>query len=100
MKLFKGEIRAPKVAKVLIPKVHYELMHLKLQNIKTLSEYNSILHAPEVAKFLKCKWIQFFIYLFIYFLKYVHNYNYVRKSWTEEDMLEKKNYISCLEYAP
>jgi hypothetical protein len=55
MKLFKGEIRAPKVAKVLIPKVHYELMYLKLQNIKTLSEYNSILHAPEVAKFLKCK---------------------------------------------
>ena len=30
MKLFKGEIRAPEAAKVLIPKANYEWMHQKM----------------------------------------------------------------------
>ena len=55
MKWFKEKIRAPEVAKVLLPKVLYELMHLKLQNFKSVSEYNSTLDAPGVANFLKNK---------------------------------------------
>ena len=62
MKWFKGNIRAPEVARVLLPKVYYELMHLKLQNFKSVNEYNSILDASEIAKCLKNKWIQFFTF--------------------------------------
>jgi predicted Kef-type K+ transport protein len=45
MKWFKGKIRALEIAKVHLPIVHYELMHLKLQNFKSVSEY-STLDAP------------------------------------------------------
>ena len=55
MKWFKEKIQAPEVAKVLLPKVLYELMHLKLQNFKSVSKYNSTLDAPGVANFLKNK---------------------------------------------
>ncbi len=55
MKWFKEKIQAPEVAKVLLPKVLYELMHLKLQNFKSVSEYNCTLDAPGVANFLKNK---------------------------------------------
>ncbi len=53
MKWFKGEIWAPEVAKVFLPKVHYELIHLKLENIKSVGEYNFTLDTPGVEIFFK-----------------------------------------------
>ena len=66
-----GEIQVPEVAKVFLPKVHYKLMHLKLQNFKSVNTSTwsckstpskSLLwiDAPEVAKYQECKWVQFY----------------------------------------
>ena len=78
-------------------------MHLKLQNFKSVNmstwSCKSIppksllwIDAPEVAKYQKCKWVQFYtwctwsckifkVYMntILQFFKSIHNYNYVGK---------------------
>jgi hypothetical protein len=61
---------------VLLPKARYELIHLRLQDFKSVGEYNSAMF--RITSELKL----------------------CGEKITDEDMLEKKNHISCFEFTP